>query len=256
LRLNGGKISERLNGMILFASLSVFLASVVKGITAFGFNLIAVSALLFFLSPKLIVPVITLLSALSSLYMLGSLMKYVQVRRILPLLIGGLAGIPGGVFLLVILKPDIMKVLMGIMITAFSLLFASGFRKEIKNETPAFLLIGLISGIIAGSTSLGGIPVILFFINQDCDKLTFRANLTLYYTVIGAVSFLGYFQGNLVSGEVVKYSLILLLPLLLGIAAGMKLVNRVNEKLFKQIALGIITASGIAAIITGLRGVL
>ena len=118
------------------------------------------------------------------------------------------------------------------------------------------MLIGLISGIIAGSTSLGGVPVILFFINQDSDKLTFRANLTLYYTVIGAVSFLGYFQGNLVSEEVVKYSLILLLPLALGITAGMKLVNRVNEKLFKQIALGIITASGIAAVITGLRGAL
>ena len=240
--------------MIIFASLSVFLASVVKGITAFGFNLVAVSALLFFLSPKLIVPVITLLSLLSSLYMLGSLMKHVQVKRILPLFIGGLAGIPGGVFLLVILKPEIIKMLIGVIVTAFSLLFASGFRKEIKKETPAFLLIGLISGVLFGSTSLGGIPVILFFINQDCDKITFRANLTLYYTVMGAVSFLGFFQGNLISAEVVKYCLILLLPMSLGIAAGMQLVHRVNEKLFKQIALVIITASGIAAIITGLRG--
>jgi uncharacterized membrane protein YfcA len=248
-------IAERLPGMIIFASISVFLASFVKGITAFGFNLVAVSALLFFLSPKLIVPVITLLSSLSSLYMLGSLMKHVEVRRILPLFIGGLAGIPGGVFLLVILQPDIIKILMGIMVTGFSLLFASGFRKEIKNETIAFIFIGLLSGILFGSTSLGGIPVILFFINQDCDKLTFRANLTLYYTVMGAVSFGGFFQGNLVTGEVLKYSLILLLPMLLGIAAGMKLVHRVNEKLFKQIALVIITASGIAAIITGLKGI-
>ena len=241
--------------MIFFASLSVFLASVVKGITAFGFNLVAASVLLFFLSPKLIVPVITLLSSLSSLYMLGSLMKHVQVKRILPLFIGGLVGIPGGVFVLVILKPDMIKILMGIVVIAFSLLFASGYRKEIKKETTAFLFIGLMSGILFGSTSLGGIPVILFFINQDCDKLTFRANLTLFYMVMGAVSFLGFFQGNLVSGEVVKYCLILLIPMTLGIAAGMKLVHRVNEKLFKQIALVTITASGIAAIITGLRGI-
>lgn len=241
--------------MIIFACLSVFLASVVKGITAFGFNLVAVSALLFFLSPKLIVPVITLLSSLSSLYMLGSLRKHVQVRRILPLLIGGLVGIPAGVSLLVMLKPDIIKIIMGMIVTAFSLLFTSGFRKEIKKETPAFLIIGLISGIIAGSTSLGGIPVILFFINQDYDKVTFRANLTLYYTVIGAISFLGFFQGNLVSEEVIEYSLILLIPLALGIVAGMQLVHRVNEKLFKQIALVIITTSGVVAIITGLRGV-
>jgi len=239
---------------MIFAGLSIFFASVVKGITAFGFNIVAVSILLFFLSPKLIVPVITLLSALSSLYMLVGLMKYVEMRRILPLLIGGLAGIPGGVFLLVMLKPDIIKILIGIVVTAFSLLFASGFRKEITHEKSAFLFIGLISGLIAGSTSMGGIPVILFFINQDCDKLTFRANLTLYYVVMGAVSFLGYFQGHLVTGDVVKYSLLMLIPLALGIGVGMKLVHRVNEKLFKQIALVIIAASGIAAIITGFRG--
>jgi uncharacterized membrane protein YfcA len=241
--------------MIIFACASVFIAGVIKGIIAFGFNLIAVSALLFFLSPKLIVPIINLLSAISSLYMLIGLFKHVQIKRILPLLIGGVIGIPFGVYWLVILKPDMLKVLMGIVITAFALLFASGFRKEIKNEKPAFLLLGLISGILSGSTSLGGVPVILFFINQDCDKRAFRANLTLLYAILGMASFLGYIKGNLITGEIIKYSIILLIPLTLGILAGMKLVHRVNEILFKRIALIIIIVSGLTSIWTGLKAI-
>lgn len=242
--------------MIFFAAISVFSAGLIKGITAFGFNLIAVSALLFFVSPKLLVPVITLLSVTSSLYMLIGLMKYVEIKRILPLLIGAAGGIPLGVFGLVILKPEMLKIMIGLVVVTFALLFASGYRKEIRNETPAFLLLGLISGMIGGSTSLGGVPVILFFINQDCDKRTFRANITLFYVMHGMLSFLGYIQGNLITGEVIKYFLALVIPMTLGIAGGMKLVHKVNQSLFRQIALFILIVSGIASIYTGLRAIL
>jgi hypothetical protein len=187
--------------------------------------------------------------------MLVGLIKYVEIKRIIPLLIGGVIGVPLGVFWLVIIKPDMLKVLMGIVITAFALLFASGFRKEIKNEKPAFALIGLVSGILSGSTSLGGVPVILFFINQDCDKSAFRANITLLYTILGLASFLGYIKGDLITGEIIKYSLILLAPLALGILAGMKLVQRVNETLFRRIALVILIVSGLTSIWTGLRAI-
>ena len=242
--------------MILFAAISVFFASLIKGITAFGFNLIAVAALISFLSPKLLVPVITLLSVTSSCYMLVGLIHHIEIRRILPLLLGAAAGIPLGVFGLVILRPEILKILIGLVVVTFALLFATGYRKEIRNETPAFLLAGFISGILGGSTSLGGVPVILFFINQDCDKLTFRANLTLFYVMHGTLSFLGYLAGNLITGEVIQYYLLLLIPLTLGIVAGMKLVHKVNQTLFRQIALLILILSGVASIYTGLKAIL
>jgi len=242
--------------MILFECLSVFLASVIKGITGFGFNLLAVSVLVFFLSPKVIVPVISLLSTISSCYLLVSLYKYIQVRRILPLMIGALVSIPLGVSLLIVLKPDTLKVLIGVVITTFTLLFTTGYRKEIKNETLSFLLVGLVSGIIGGSTSLGGAPVILFFINQDCDKLTFRANITLFYVMQSAVSFLGYTQSSLITDEVMKYSILFFIPMTLGIIAGMKSAHKVNEVLFKKMALMILMISGIASIFTGLQAML
>ena len=242
--------------MLIIECLSVFLASVIKGITGFGFNLLAVSALVFFLSPKLIVPVISLLSAISSFYLLLSLYKYIQIRRIWPLMIGSVVSIPLGVSLLIVLRPETLKVLIGLVITSFTLLFTAGYRKEIKNENLSLLLVGLISGIIGGSTSLGGAPVILFFINQDCDKLTFRANITLFYVMQSTVSFLGYTQSSLMTGDVTKYSLLFFIPMTLGIIAGMKCTHRVNEVLFKKMALMILMVSGIASIYTGLQAIL
>ncbi len=242
--------------MILIECLSIFFASVIKGITGFGFNLLAISVLIFFLSPKVVIPIIALLSALSSYYLLIGLYKHIQIKRIWPLMIGALLGIPGGVYLLVILKPEILKVFIGLVITVFALLFMAGYRKEISNERRAFLPVGFISGILGGSTSLGGAPVILFFINQDCDKGTFRANITLFYVMQSTVSFLGYMQSDLITGEVIKYSLIFLIPMTLGIVAGMKLVPRVNEQLFRRMALLILIVSGLASIYTGLKAVL
>jgi uncharacterized protein len=242
--------------MIILECISVFLASVIKGITGFGFNLLAVSALVFFLSPKVIVPVISLLSAISSLYLLVSLYKYIQIKRILPLMVGALIAIPFGVSLLTVLKPETLKVLIGFVITSFTLLFTAGYRKEIKNEPWAFLLIGLMSGVIGGSTSLGGTPVILFFINQDDDKLTFRANITLFYVIQSTASFLAYMQTDLITYEVIKYSFLFFIPMTLGILAGIKCVHKVNEALFRQMALIILMTSGIASIFTGLRAIL
>src|SRR5512135_2408058 len=117
--------------MIIIECLSVFLASVIKGITGFGFNLLALSVLVLFLSPKVIVPVIALLSVTGSLYLLLSLYKHIQIRRILPLMMGALISIPLGVSILILLKPETLKVLIGLVITVFTMLFAAGYRKEI-----------------------------------------------------------------------------------------------------------------------------
>jgi uncharacterized membrane protein YfcA len=242
--------------MIALVYISILLAGVIKGITSFGFNLIAASSLLFLLSPKVIVPIITILSVISSCYLLVGLFRYVQIKRILPLLIGSILGIPLGVYGLVMLRPELIKVLMGTIITVFALLFASGFRIAIRNERSSFLWLGLLSGVINGSTSLGGVPIILFFINQDNDKVSFRANLTLFYTIQGIFSLFGFIKGNLLTDEVVKYALYLLIPMTVGIFSGMKLVHRVNEKMFRQIALALLIITGITAIYTGLRATL
>jgi uncharacterized membrane protein YfcA len=238
--------------MIAIASIVVLIAGLIKGITTFGFALVAVPPLLIFLSPKLVVPVVTVLSASAMYYMLIDLMKYVQIKRIIPLIIGGVAGIPFGVHLLIILRPELLKILIGVVITVFALFFLCGFRKEIKNEKPAFVLLGFISGVLGGSTSLAGPPVILFFINQNCDKCTFRANMTLYFAINFSFSFLWYLNGQLITGEVMRYSILLFIPMIVGLISGIKLVNKVNEKLFQQISLMIIIVSGLASIINGL----
>jgi len=169
---------------------------------------------------------------------------------------GALLGIPVGVFGLVALPSEIIKILMGTAITTFALLFAIGYRREIKNETPALILLGMVSGILGGSTSLGGPPIILFLINQECEKITFRANLSLFYTLQSSIIFLGYIKGDLISAEILRYSFILCVPLVLGIYLGMKLVHKVEENLFRRIALTILLISGITAIYTGVRALL
>jgi len=103
-------------------------------------------------------------------------------------MLGGLIGIPIGTFILLVIDPQFIKFVIGILIIIFgcALLFEIG--KKVKNEKWALGPVGLLSGILNGSVSMSGPPVILFFQNQKLDKNEFRANLIGYSLFLSIIT--------------------------------------------------------------------
>jgi uncharacterized membrane protein YfcA len=122
---------------------------------------------------------------------------------------------------------------------------------QIKNEKVAFAPVGLVSGLLQGSTSLSGPPVILFLVNQRVAKQVFRANLVAYFTVMSLATVPAYAVGGLVTAEVLRYILWFLLPMIIGVAVGIRLAHRVQERFFRNIALVIVTIAGLLSILSG-----
>jgi hypothetical protein len=109
------------------------------------------------------------------------------------------------------------------------------------------------SGLLNGSVSLSGPPVILFLTNQGTEKQVFRANLTSYFFILNIITIPTYIYGGLITSEVLKYTLILFPALILGVILGIKGAERVDENLFKKLTLVLVVIMGILSIISGIR---
>jgi len=177
--------------------------------------------------------------------------KWVDLKRIWPLMIAGIVGMPFGTYLLIFLKASTLKVLIGSVIVLFALALLKGFKRKIKSEKLAFAPVGFISGLLAGSTMMGGPPVILFFTNQGLNKNVFRANIVCYFATLSLATIPAYVAGGLITKEVIKYAILLLPAMICGGITGIKLAHIVQEQLFKKIVLIILIVAGLMSIVSG-----
>lgn len=238
--------------IIIAGFLAIFLAGTIQGLAAFGFVLVSVPILIIFLSPKIVVPIVVMHRLLISLAMLFETRKWVDLKRIWPLLISSLAGLPLGTYLLIVLDVRVLKALIGALIVPFAIAFLIGFKKQIKSEKLALAPVGFFSGVLTGSTALSAPPVALFFANQGMEKHTLRANLVTHAVVLTSVAIPTFMLGGIVTTEVIKYTIWFLPALILGTIIGIKLAHKVNETLFRNTILTVIIVAGLLSIASGL----
>ena len=231
----------------------VFLAGVTHGLTGFGYALASVPLLIIYLSPKVAVPVVLIHSVIINAIVLAEVWRFVELRRIWLLMAAGIVGMPLGTWMLIVLNANVLKALMGLVVTLSGAAFLLGFRREVRTERVASLPLGLSSGVLGGSTAMSGPPVVLFFANQGMDKRVFRANLVAYFLALNLATLPLHGVGGLLQRDVLVYTGLLVPALLAGAVGGMALARRVPERPFRLITLLVVTVAGVVSIASGLR---
>ncbi len=242
--------------LILAAAIILFLSGFIQGLVGFGSALVAVPLLSFLMSPKMVVPLTLVHGLLMNMYLSVKNRRNIQRRRVLPLFLAGSLGIPFGAAILIILPANGLKVLIGIVIMLFSLLLLSGFSRTLKSEGKALIPVGFASGILNGSVSMSGPPVILFLSNQRVGKVHFRANLVTYFFLLNIITFVIFYVTGVLTGEILILSIMLVPPLPVGIIIGEYLSHKVSEDWFRRIALILVMIAGLTALFTGLTSLL
>ena len=237
--------------LILIGSL-IFIASMVNGLCGFGFALVSVPFMMLFLSPKTVIPLITLSSLALDAAILFEARRHVEWRKVGSLMVPGIAGMLIGVWLLNYLGIGSLKLYIGAIITLFALASLMGLRRDFENERAATVVAGFLAGLLGGSSSIPGPPIVLFFQNQKMAKETFRANLIAFLLSLYVVTIPMYVMNGLVTWELTRASLIFVVPVLLGAGVGIRLSYRIDEASFKKIVLVLVTLGGFMSILTGL----
>ncbi|MCF7858853.1 MAG: sulfite exporter TauE/SafE family protein [Candidatus Cloacimonetes bacterium] len=238
--------------LIFFGILIFFFSAILQGLTGFGFSILAVPLITLLISPKTAVPILLLYSIIINLAVLYNTRNSVSIKNIWPFLLTGVIAMPFGTYLLVALEEAILKILIGVIILIFGFLLLMGFRKQFTKEKLAMLPIGFLSGILGGSISVSGPPLIIFLSNQNVNKNTFRGNLALYFLILNIFTLPVYLLNGLLTSEVWSYSLKFSPGLLIGVVLGNLLSHKVRESHFQQITLYLLIILGTISIISSL----
>ena len=231
---------------------AVLFAAVVRGTAGFGFALVLAPLMLLLLEPKSVVVVNLLLGVVSHIAVLGSSFRRVDLRRTLPMVVGSLAGIPVGVWIITVISPDALKVLIGATTLFFVVPLAIGVTRTFRREKPVAGVAGFLSGVLNSSTSLGGPPVVLFMHNQKWPKEMIHPSLAAYFLLASVCSLAGLFIAGLVEVDMVITAASLTPALVVGVGLGMFVFRRVSERFFRILSMVIIFCSGATAILLGL----
>jgi hypothetical protein len=231
--------------IILLSVIVILFAGFTQGLTSFGFALISMPLLSKVIPLQEAVPLVVIMSGMINMMLVIQTWRHVQLSRIWLLVFASLIAAPLGTYLLMLVNPEILKFVSGIMIVVFAMLLIGNKSFPVKHEKFAYLPVGFISGLLNGSISMSGPPVVLFLSNQGMSKDLFRANGSAFGVILNTFTIASFYSAGLMNQEVQTHLLWLLPSLFIGALLGAKSIHRINEQLFKKISLYLILISGL-----------
>jgi len=221
------------NNFIFFA-LIIFTAAIVRGFNGFGFSAISVSGLSFILPPIEIVPIILLLEVFVSIFMIPYIWNKIDWKFVIQILIGIIIGSPIGLLLLKYLSPQITHLIICLVVIFFSLLLMRGYVNLKINNLFSKIATGIISGVVNGFSTLGGLPVALFLLLTSIQPAVIRGSLAALFFLTDIYAFtLSFFSGIIDMITIYRVlSIILVLPF--GIYIGDKFFVKAKEATYRK----------------------
>ncbi|MEM7426102.1 MAG: sulfite exporter TauE/SafE family protein [Pseudomonadota bacterium] len=236
---------------LLLLTSGAFLAGIVTGLTGFGTGLTAMALWLYVVSPLVAAPLVALCSLSVHVLTIRRIWPEADARGAVPYVLGALIFIPAGIGLLTILKPDVFRILIGLVLIGFPLfILFSGRTIRIEAESKASAgAVGAVSGLFGGFAGLSGPPLVIW--SQLCawPKEKARGLLQIINMAVLGVAVIGYAVGGLLTPELMNAALVCLPASMLGGWLGLKLYARVNSETFRKIVLVLLIASGLGLVI-------
>ena len=168
---------------LLFAYVftAVFLAGIVRGATGFGFSMIMIVLLTLFFPPAQVAPVILFWEVLASIGHLPFVYKQVHWKSLRWLALGVALGTPFGVYCLVSIPVDAMRLIINAVVLILTSMLYCGLRPKNAPTPPQTTGVGLLAGVINGASANGGPPIILFFLSSPLGAAVGRASLIAFF---------------------------------------------------------------------------
>ena len=212
--------------IFILLCLSVFVAGVVRGYSGFGFAMIAAVTLSAGLSPREAIPIVLLLDIVTGIWLLPNTWRDADWKSLRWLAVGVAVGVPAGVWLLSNVPAKPMRITISLVTMGATILLWYGFSLKKMPRKPGTVATGLVSGILTGSTTIGGPPVILFYLSRPVTAAVSRSSLVAFFAGGDLFAFSVSIFHGLVTANILKTATLFLIPLCAGLAAGSRLFNK------------------------------
>lgn len=230
---------------VLVALIALVFAGVVKGTAGFGPALVAIPVLVQIFPPKPALTAFSIPLLISNLYMIvqgGIPRQFVAEYRSFILIV--LLATIGGVVSLVSLPMNVLYVGISVYILGFLLIdvATSGDPYRVRGLRPA---IGVATGFLGGSVSMGGLPLATYLSALDLDKRVFTAGLVLILFLHNGLRLLALSMTDLFHIREIVMGIGFFIPLTLGVLGGIRVRTHISESRFQQVVRGILFINAI-----------
>lgn len=238
---------------VIYVFVVVLFASFLQTLTGFGYALAAAPLLALAINPKDVVMLVLFTGLLVKAVMVWHTRRVGSFSNVLLMFFASIMGALPGAFVMAHISSEMLKIGIGIVLVAVTVLMYRNITVTIANHRFAQAVVGVNSGFLASTTSLNGPPVVLYYMNEAAEKETIRANLARYFVLGNSASLLlSYFWGTLNISSLTLNAAISIPALLLGFWLGEKAFTKVDGQMFRNLALGVISVSGIISLGSGL----
>lgn len=238
--------------LFAYVFLAVFAAGIVRGATGFGFSMIMIVLLTLFFPPAQVAPVILFWEVIASIGHLPFVYRQVDWKALRLLALGVLVGTPFGVYCLVAVPVDAMRLTINAVVFVLTAMLFFGLRPGKALTLPQTAVVGVLSGVLNGASANGGPPIILFFLSSPVGAAVGRASLIAFFLFTDVLASLFCWQQGLISSDTFVFAAVFALPMFGGMWIGTRWFARVDEQHFRRIVMALLMVISVAGLIRAL----
>jgi uncharacterized membrane protein YfcA len=222
----------------------------VNGLTGFGMGLTGLPFWLMVETPPVAAQLAAACGASGQAQTLPMVWRQIRWPRALPLVLGGLVGVPFGTALLPHISLAAFKLVVGVILIAYcSYMLLAGTRPRSSLSSPLLDgAVGVGGGVLAGIAGLSGPLPVIYASLLGWTKEERRGVFQVFNGAILVVALISSAIAGLATAAFLK-ALVLAVPAtFVGVFVGARVYRRLDDRRFDRIVLGVLIASGVVLV--------
>ena len=237
--------------LLLIVALGAALAGFVQGLTGFGFGLTAMALWAWFLEPKLAAALAVFGGLTGQLLALFTVRRGLHLKDFLPFVLGGIAGLPLGLWLLPRMDVPLFKAVLGAMfVVVCPLMFFAPRLPHVRGGRLGDALSGVAGGVMGGLGGFTGIVPTLWCTVRDFGKDRQRAIIQNFNLSMLVVTFTTYVATGIVERPMWPLMAVVAPAVVLPVLLGARIYTGISEVGFRKVILLLLGASGVALLVS------
>ena len=230
----------------------VALASVLRGVTGFGFSVVATPLLALVLPPSMAVPVSVLLQIPAGLPVVINDWADTDFRTASIAFVASVPTLIPGFYVLAHAPADVMRLMVGGAVLVSTIVLAVGARLNRPPRTSEILATAAVSGFFQGAVAMSGPPIVVLFLASSWPIARSRSTLSFFFLLLSATTLLIAFLSDLLTKDAVFIAIVSLPGLLVGQNLGARIFTRIDARRYRLISLLSVAATGLFVMIRGM----
>ena len=225
-------------------------AGFAQGVSGFAFSLVALSIWAWAVEPQLAAPMSVFGALMGQLIALPWIWRGFDLKKLLPLVIGGLVGVPLGAFLLQWLDPTLFKFGLGVFLLLYCplMLLLPADYKWAHGGRLADGASGFAGGVLGGLAGISGPVPTLWTTLRGWDKGTQRGVLQAFNIAMHVATLTAYAASGAITKEALTMFAWITPALAIPAVLGVLLFHRLDVRAFRRLILCLLLVSGVTLI--------